>query len=63
VETASHEDEPAGKPLSAFGQWNRDKIVSAARAGVYPVDENGRTSIPDWLANMLDQPAEGDAEQ
>ena len=63
METASHEDEPAGKPLSAFGQWSRDKIVAAARQGAYPVDEDGLTVVPDWLADALDQPAEGDAER
>jgi hypothetical protein len=58
---ASHEDEPAGKPLSAFGQWSRDKIVAAARQGTYPVDRDGLTIVQDWLAAVLDPPAEDDA--
>ncbi len=69
METASHEDEPADtgpvpadKPLSAFGQWSRDKILAAARQGVYPVNLDGLTVVPDWLAVMLDPP-EDDAEE
>jgi hypothetical protein len=73
VETASHDDEPAGtgpvaddaeqqRRRAAFGQWNRDKLLSAALQGTYPVDQDGRTVVPEWLAAMLDPP-EGDAEE
>lgn len=65
---SAHEDEPAGtgpvpagKPLSAFGKWKRDTILSAARQGVYPVDKDGLTVVPGWLAAML-EPSEESGE-
>lgn len=64
-----HEDEPAGtepavdeaereRRRKAYSAWSRSKLLSAARAGVYPVDQDGRTVIEDWLAALLELPPE-----
>jgi hypothetical protein len=64
-----HEDEPAGtdpvvdeaeqeRGRKAYSAWWRSKLLSAARAGSFPVDQDGRTVIPDWLAALLELPQE-----
>lgn len=67
--SAHEEDEPADTDLvvgeveqqrrrAAYSQWRRDAILSAARQGVYPVDKDGLTVVPEWLAAMLEPPEE-----